>query len=347
MVGVLRISARLKTPLPIQIAEAEETSVKSTVAIVATGGTIANTEQGRVSVAQVLEDIHARHPKADPREIARLRIEDVLREGAETFTTREWLIIRDAVARLCADPDVDAVVVTHGTYTAEETAYFLHLTVRSDKPVVVACSQRKHGTIGNDGDKNLLDAVRVAISPQARGLGTMLLLNEEIHSARDVTKTNQRPSGFHSGSVGLLGSVEVDQVSFYRSPSRRHSKVSEFELSPGDELPRVDIVATYAGADGIAVDAFRAAGAVGLVVNGYSFSGKPHHLQLPALESAVAAGVPVVLANRGGNGRIPVETTHGFVRGDNLTAQKARVLLSVALTKTREQTELQRIFDEY
>ena len=190
--------------------------------------------------------------------------------------------------------------------------------------------------------------MRLASHPDARGKGVLVLLNEEIHSAREVTKTNQRPSGFTSRLLGVLGSVEEDQVSFYRQPTRRHTLQSEFEMPPeGAELPRVDIVATYAGADGVAVEAFLAAGARGIVVNGFAYSGKPHRNQLDALRKAVARGVPVVLINRGGDGRIPVEITDGFVRGDNLTAQKARVLLALAVQRTTNQADLQRIFNEY
>lgn len=316
------------------------------IKVIATGGTIANTDAGRISIDRVLDDIQRQHAGAMDAASA-VSIDDIIREGAETFTPHEWGVIAAAVGRAAADPGVDGIVVTHGTYTAEETAYFLHLTVRTDKPVVVVCSQRKHATVGNDGDKNLIDAIRVASSVEARRRGTMLLLNEEIHSARDVTKTNQRPGGFRSNSYGILGSVEVDRVSFYRSPVRRHSAGSEFGLPNDLVLPRVDIAATYAGADGTAVDAFVEAGARGIVVNGFSFSGKPHHLQLPALRRAVERGVSIVLANRGGDGRIPVESNEGFVRGDSLSAQKARVLLTLALVETREQNDLQRIFDEY
>lgn len=319
----------------------------STIAIVATGGTIANTLDGRVPVEDVLAHIRREHPTTTIEQLAEVSVRDVLREGAETFTPREWLIIASAVNDAAQDPHVDGIVVTHGTYTTEETAYFLHLTARTDKPVVVTCSQRKHRSIGNDGDKNLYDAFRVATDPRAAGQGVTVVINDEIHCARDVTKTNQRPGGFQSRSVGLLGGVEADGVSWYRSPRRRHTAASEFRLPTDGTLPRVDIVATYAGADGAAVDAFVVAGARGIVVNGFSFSGKPHRDQLPALRRAVDADVPVVLVNRGGDGRVPVESTDGFVRGDNLTAQKARVLLSLALQTTTSQQELQRIFDEY
>lgn len=318
----------------------------SNVRIIATGGTIANTDSGRLGIAQVLEDIGRQHPTWRDL-LGSVSIDDVLREGAETFTPREWITIAAAVNRAAESADVDGVVVTHGTYTAEETAYFLHITAQTDKPVVVVCSQRKHGTVGNDGDRNLIDAIRVAGSPDAGSHGVLVVMNEEIHCAREITKTNQRPGGFRSNSYGLLGSVEADRVTLYRRPLRRHTTTSEFVVREGDILPRVDIAAAYAGADGTAVDAFASAGARGIVLNGFSFSGKPHHLQLPSLRRAVEAGVAVVLTNRGGDGRIPVQTEDGFVRGDALTAQKARVLLTLALVVGREHHDLQRIFDEY
>jgi L-asparaginase len=317
------------------------------VAIVATGGTIANTLQGRIAIDQVLADIRRWYPAGDPADVAELAVTEILREGAETFTPTEWLSISRAVSGCLADAGTGGVVVTHGTYTAEETAYFLHLTVRSDKPIVVACSQRKHGTIGNDGDWNLRDAVRVAASAQARGKGALVVLNEEIHSAREVTKTSQRPGGFASGGLGILGSIESDRVSFYRSPTRRHTAGSEFTIDDDTNLPRVDIVPTYAGADGVAARAFAAAGARGLVVSGFAYRGRPHRNQLPALEQAVVQGVPVVLTSRGGNGRVPDERGDGFIRGDSLSATKARILLMLALTKTSDHDELQRIFDAY
>ena len=319
----------------------------TSVRILSTGGTIANTVDGRVGVDDVIDAIRRQHPQAFGALGIDVSVVEVLREGGETFTPVEWVTIARSVQQCVDDREVDGVVVTHGTFTAEETAYFLHLTVNTDKPVVVACSQRKHGTLGNDGGRNLLDALRVAGAPTARGRGVLVVLNEEIHSAREVTKTNQRPGGFRSGSYGILGSVEADQVTFYRTPERRHTSTSELLVSMDGTLPRVDIVATYAGADGVAVDALVAAGTEGLVVHGFSFSGKPHHLQRPSLERAVQAGVPVVLTNRGGDGRIPVESSHGFVRGDNLTAQKARVLLTLALTATTDQAKLQRLFDAH
>ncbi len=298
---------------------------------------------------QVLERLAA-YPGVNPQAIAEVEVFDVLRQGGESFTPTEWLAVGRAVSRCAADDRFAGVIVTHGTFTAEETAFFLHLSVGSEKPVVVACSQRKHTTIGNDGDHNLLDALRVAAAPEAWGKGVLLVLNEEIHSAREVIKTNQRPSGFTSRTQGILGSVESDQVTFYRAPTRRHTARSEFVgAAELDRLPRVDIVATYAGADGTAVRAFVEAGAQGIVVNGFAFTGRPHHLQEPELGRALERGVPVVLVNRGGDGRVPVDANAhpGFVRGDNLPAQKARILLALGLTRTRDPGELQRMFNEY
>ena len=318
-----------------------------TVKVISTGGTIGNTLDGRVSIEDVLADIERSHPTESARLHATLEVEELLRTGAESFVPEDWQTIGRAVSSAVARDDVDGVVVTHGTFTAEITAYFLHLSISTRKPIVVVSSQRKHGTVGNDGDRNLVDAVRVAADPQISGMGVMVVLNEEIHSARDVTKTSRRPSGFRSNHSGILGTACEDGVVIYRAPTRRHTHASEFSV-PGGDIPRVDIVATYAGADGVAVDAFRGAGARGIVVNGFSYSGKPHENQRPALDQAIDDGIAVVLVNRGGDGRMPVpEIADGYIRGDNLTAQKARVLLGLALTTTSESGELQRIFSEY
>lgn len=318
------------------------------VTIVSTGGTIGNTTRGRLAIDSVLEELESNHPDDHPRLHADVVVEEVSRIGAETFTPVQWRNIASAVQTAADSEDVDGVVVTHGTFTAEETAYFLQLTVSTEKPIVVVCSQRKHGLVGNDGDRNLIDAVRLAAYRPPVDLGVTVVLNEEIHSAREVRKTSRRPSGFHSDHSGLLGTFSVDEIVVYRAPTRRHTHRSEFKVPSGD-LPRVDIVATYAGADGAAVEGVRNAGAAGIVVNGFSYSGKPHYDQRPALEKAASEGVPVVLVNRGGDGRVPIpdDVEDGFVRGDNLTAEKARVLLTVALGVTKDRAELQRIFSEY
>src|SRR5687767_8184602 len=182
------------------------------IKLIATGGTIANTSHGLVGIDDVLKDI----PQA--RELADFEVAEATRVRSGSMRLAQWLDVARAAAVAAEDPHIDGIIVTHGTFTTEETAYFLHLTVHTEKPLVMAASQRKHDEVGNDGDRNLLDAIRLALCPEAAGKGALLVLHEEIHSAREVVKTNQRPGGFASLDCGILGHVESDQVSFYHAP---------------------------------------------------------------------------------------------------------------------------------
>jgi L-asparaginase/Glu-tRNA(Gln) amidotransferase subunit D len=299
-----------------------------------------------LTIEELVDELRSVSWYPDPHDFASLAFTDLLSVGSERFTPAEWIAIAGLVRDAVAEEGVDGVVITHGTFTAEETAYFLHLTANTRKPIVLVCSQRPHGTIGNDGDRNLVDAIRFAAESTASGLGVVLVINEEIHSARGVVKTNGRPDGFASPNGGMLGLVYSDRIAIYKEPHRRHTHLSEFSVP--SSIPRVDVVATYAGADGVTVDALVQNGATGLVVSGFSFNGMPHHLQADALHAAVAGGIPVVVVNRGGRGRIaPDRYNEGFIRGDDLTAQQARVLLGVALSHGVELGDLQRVFDEY
>lgn len=311
------------------------------IKIISTGGTIANTSGGLIGMEEVLKDI----PRT--KSLADFEISEVIRVRSGSLQLKHWLDIASAVSQVAEDPRVDGIIVTHGTFTTEETAYFLHLTIRTEKPLVVVASQRKHDEVGNDGDRNFLDAVRLALSPEARGKGVLVTLHEEIHSAREVVKTNQRPGGFVSLGRGILGHIETDRVSFYYAPVRRHTFHSEFDVREIHSLPRVDIITAYVGADDAAARACVEAGARGLVVNGYAFSGRPSADQQEGLARIAASGIPVVLVNRGGGGRVPVDWEDPYIQGDSLVAQKARILLMLALTKTTDPRELQRIFNEY
>ena len=311
------------------------------IRIVATGGTIANTGAGLIGLDDVLGDV----PQA--RDLAEIDVVEATRVRSASMRPEHWFDIGRAVAEAADDPRIDGIVVTHGTFTVEETAFFLHLTVRTGKPLVLVASQRMHDAVGNDGDRNLLDAIRVACAPEARGKGGLVVLHEEIHSAREVVKTNQRPGGFVSTGHGILGHVERDRVSFYYQPLRRHTARSEFDIRDLGELPRVDVVAAYVGADDAAARACVEAGARGLIVNGYAFSGRPAADQVEGLHDIAKSGIAVVLANRGGGGRIPSNYDDGFLRADTLVAHKARILLMLGLTKTAEPGQLQRLFDEY
>jgi L-asparaginase len=318
--------------------------VRPRIGLVATGGTIQNTPTRRIPVEEVWERIG--HYAGDPPPDVELLVRDILRAGSETFGPTEWQTIAVTVQGFCDDDTIDAVVVTHGTFTAEESAYLLHLTIDTVKPVVVVVSQRKHSMAGNDGDRNLRDAMTVAIDPAASGLGVMLVANEEVHCAREVTKENQRPGAFTSEPVGPLGTVESDGATLYRASLRRHTSRSELVRTSLTNLPRVEIVAGYAGADAAGIHAAHDAGAQAIVVSGFAYTGRGSNLQMEALEQIAATGIPVVLASRGRGGRIPIVPDGWWIRADNLTAQKARILVSLALAAGR-QDRFQELFDTH
>ncbi len=256
-----------------------------------------------------------------------------------------------AVMEALEDPDVVGAVVTNGTWALEEVAYFLHLTVKSDKPVVVVGSQRPPNNYSSDAQANYFNAVRLAIDPEARGMGVMVLLNDEINSAREVTKESiYRLQAFRSNEFGPLGSTDADQVVFYRAPVRKHTYMSEFDISDYTsitDLPRVDIIYGCRGCDDAMVRAAIEAGAEGIVV---AAMGDGWLVEIEgALQEAAEAGIVVVRSSRVGENRVaPWYRYEGtFVSGDNLTPQHARLLLALALTETSEVTEVQRFFDEY
>jgi L-asparaginase len=252
-------------------------------------------------------------------------------------------------ARL-AEPDIAGVVFTHGTNRMEETAYFMNLTVRNDKPVVIVGAQRAFSTLSSDGPLNLLNAIRVAADPVSRGKGTLVVLNDEINAARDVTKANTyRVETFQSRELGILGYADPDKIAFYRAPTRKHTTQSQFDLTQTGELPRVSILYSHAGDDGDLAKAAVAAGAKGLVIAGTG-AGHTQNARKILKELHDTTGVVVVRSSRVGAGRVVRDDNWqepGFVAADNLSPQKARILLQLALTKTSKPDEIQQMFDEY
>jgi L-asparaginase len=298
----------------------------------------------KLTAEQMLERI----PEA--RELAELTGEEVLQVGSPSIGPKEWLQLSNRVHALLGPDGVKGIVVTHGTATLEETAYFLHLTVKSDRPVVVTGAMRPPSAIGTDADLNLLDAIRLAATPEAAGRGVLTILNNEIQSARDVTKSNAfRVDTFDSRDFGVLGYVDSDaRVLFYRSVTRPHTTATPFDVHGRKDLPRVDIVHAYAGADGVLVDALTERRPAGMVLVGFGGGSFPTAF-LDAGKRAVKAGIPVVLATRSWNGRVvstPNKDADGFIVCDDLMPQKARILLMLALTVTRERSAIQRMFYE-
>jgi L-asparaginase len=252
-------------------------------------------------------------------------------------------------ARL-ADPDIAGVVFTHGTNTIEETAYFMNLTVKSDKPVVIVGAQRPFSTLSSDGPLNLLNAIRVAADPVSRGKGTLVVTNDEINAARDVTKANTyRVETFQSRELGILGYADPDRIVFYRAPTRRHTVQSQFDLAQVNEFPKVSILYSHTGDDGDLAKAAVAAGAKGLVIAGTG-AGHTQNARKVLKELYDSTGVVVVRSARVGSGRVIRDDNWqepGFVAADNLSPQKARILLQLALTRSSKPDEIQQMFDEY
>ena len=331
--------------------------MKSKIAFIGTGGTIASIgatnlelqDYGATGVmlqaSQILQKFPEAHNFADVFPV------DFKAVASPAISFPEW----KALVLLCDDlvvkhPDLAGIVIGHGTATLEETAYFLSLTLKIAIPVVLVGSQRPASALSTDAGLNLANAVRVAAHADARGVGVLTLLNDEIHAARDVAKTStMRLQTFRTPDFGALGHADGDAIAFYRRPIRRTYPNTEFDIRTLDVLPRVDIAYSYAGADGTAVRAFAAAGARGIIAAGFA-PGFTAPGDFTALEAAVKQGIIVMQGTRVGSGR-----THkgrrlreaGFLITDNLTPQKARILLALALTKTKDPAEIERMFLEY
>lgn len=326
------------------------------VAVIGTGGTISSLGHDSLDVLNYsdtgnkleADQLVARFPEcASVADVLPIRFSAV---PSPAIGPKQWLellkLIHDTAAR---EPDLAGFVVTHGTATLEETAYFLHLALKTPLPVVLVGAQRPASALGTDAGMNLVGALRVAGSASARGKGVLVCLNDEIQSARDVAKTSTlRLQTFRSPDFGALGHVDGDGVFFYRAPTRRHAPDTEFDVAGRAELPRVDIVLSYAGADATMVQAAIAAGAEGIVSAGFA-PGMPTVLERAALEAA-AKDIVVVQSSRVGSGRV---TPRNYLRAknmlgaDSLTPQKARILLMLGLTRTRDRAELARMFQEY
>ena len=330
-------------------------SEKPSVAIIGTGGTIGSTGFHSLDLVEYrgpmveIDALIAQVPELD--QYADVITVEHSTVASDAITVDDWLSLSRLIDHTVSEhPGLSGVVVTHGTATLEETAYFLNLTLRCRLPVVLVGAQRPATGLSSDTRMNLLSAVRTAVSEGARGQGVLVVLNETIQAAREVTKSSVfRLDAFRTPDFGVLGHTDLDVIHWYRHVTRRHTYSSELGLDDETELPRVDIVPSYAGADGVAVDAFVAAGAVGLVVGSLA-PGTAPPVQTEALTRAVSRGVAVVYSSRAGGGRVldlPHGQASGSITADNLSPQKARVLLMLALRRTSETAALKRFFDEY
>ena len=327
------------------------------VALILTGGTIDSVGTDRLDLAWYLEankrlgdgELVAAVPELG--QVAQVREIPFRRLPSQAIRDADLADLVELIGGLFERDEADGVVITHGTNTLEETAYFLHLTLTSDRPVVLVGAMRPSSALSADGYLNLLNGVRVAASDAAVGMGVLVVLNDTIMGARDVTKTaTYRVETFQGRDLGPLGYADADgSVIFYHRPNLPHTASTEFDLGSLGELPRVDVVVSYLGADGALIDAAVAAGAKGIVSAGTG-AGRPTPDEIAALDRAAAAGVVVCQGTRVGSGRAvrsPGLVRKGWVATGNLQPWKARILLRLALAKTADPDEIQRLFDTY
>src|SRR5215469_4170174 len=328
---------------------------KENVVVLATGGTIAGAAatgaqssytSGKVTIDDMLNSVPG------IRELANLKGEQVANVGSQDMTFEIMLKLAKRINELLETNDVDGIVVTHGTDTLEETAFFLNLTVKSDKPVVLVGSMRPSTAISADGPLNLYDAVAVAADPQAKGRGVLVVMNDQIQGAHSLTKTSTTAvQTFQSPLRGLVGVSAYGKNDLYNSPSWTHTTSSEFDVSNVSALPRADILYAYADMSPDLVDASVANRAKGIVIAGVG-NGNMNQASIDAAARAVKQGVVVVRSSRVVTGTVGrnVEVKDddlGFVASDELNPQKSRILLSLALLKPRTPEQLQQLFSTY
>jgi len=325
--------------------------------LIITGGTIDSVGKDRLDLAWYIEagkrlntgDLLAQIPEL--KSIAEVEEFPFRRLPSHALVDKDWLDLIRTIHSIFDQDRADGIVITHGTNTIEETAYFLNLTLKTDKPVVVVGSMRPASAISADGYLNLLNAVRVAADPASRGRGCLLVMNDTIYSGRDVTKTaTYRVETFQGRDLGPLGYADADgKMVYYHRTAKRHTVETEFDVRNLQSLPRVDVVVSYVGADGAMIDAAVAAGAKGIISAGTG-AGRPTPAEDEAFDRAGKKGVMICQSSRVGSGRVvrsPGLTRRGFVASDNLQPWKARLLLALALTVTSKSDEIQRMFDTY
>lgn len=325
------------------------------IKVLATGGTIAGSsasstemtgyQAGTLGVELLLSAV------PEIQKIVDISGEQISEIDSCNMTEEIWFKLANKLNALLADDEITGVVITHGTDTMEETAYFLNLVLNSNKPVVLVGAMRPATAISADGPLNLLNAVKIAIHPDSIGQGVLVTMNDEIHSARDVTKTNTfMVNTFKATELGILGYVINGEVKYYRATTRKHTTNVDLPLEHITALPQVEIIYAHANQNRILIDAAVKSGAKGIIYAGMG-NGSIHCNAEAALIDAAKQGVIVVRSSRAGNGVVvttnPFWDENNFVKSDTLNPQKARILLALALTQTNKPEEIQQMFNEY
>ena len=328
---------------------------KPNIIILATGGTIAGaaatgTQAGYKSGAVTIDAMIAAVPGI--QDMANIKGEQISNVGSQDMSFDIMLKLAKRINQLMSSSDVDGFVITHGTDTMEETAFFLNLVVKGDKPVVMVGSMRPSTAVSADGPLNLYNAVGVAIDPGAKGRGVLIVMNDWIHAAHSLTKTSTTAiQTFMSPLRGVVGVASYGKNDFYNNPQWKHTSASEFDVASVEKLPRVDIVFACADMPADLIDASVTNGAKGIVIAGVG-NGNMNRASLDAAANAVKKGVTVVRSSRVATGTVGrnVEVNDdelGFIASDELNPQKARILLSLALLKQRSKADIQNLFTVY
>ncbi len=325
------------------------------IKILATGGTIAGAGQsatnsnytaGKVGVDELIAAV------PDMTKVADISGEQVVKIGSQDMNDKVWLTLAKRVNALLAQDDVDGVVITHGTDTMEETAYFLDLTVKSNKPVVLVGSMRPSTAMSADGPMNLYNAVVTAADKDSIGRGVLVAMNDSVFDARDVTKTNTTAvETFKSPNFGALGYIHNSDVMYQRSPEHKHTVKTVFDVSKLNQLPKVGIVYNYSNASDLPVKALIAAKYDGIVNAGVG-NGNIYHSIFEQLAKASKDGIMVVRSSRTPTGATTLDAEvddakYGFVASGTLNPQKSRILLMLSLTQTHDYKEVQKMFQYY
>ncbi|GAA7610706.1 type II asparaginase [Helicobacter pylori] len=325
-----------------------------TIVLLATGGTIAGSgvsaslgsyKSGELGIIELLKAIPNHLIK-----IARIQGEQISNIGSQDMNEEVWFKLAKRVQELLNDSRIQGVVITHGTDTLEESAYFLNLVLHSTKPVVLVGAMRNASSLSADGALNLYNALSVAIDEKSANKGVLVVMDDNIFSAREAVKTHTtHTSTFKALNSGAIGSVYYGKTRYYMQPLRKHTIESEFSLSQlKTPLPKVDIIYTHAG---MTPDLFQASlnsHAKGIVIAGVG-NGNVNAGFLKAMQEASEMGVVIVRSSRVGSGEITSGEIDdkAFITSDNLNPQKARVLLQLALTKTNDKAKIQEMFEEY
>ena len=349
---------------------------KPRIMFITTGGTIAHRENpdgsnSRIELPEVIANIRKRYPQPDVialLESIQPTFKEVTLLGSSSLRLQDFLNIAWETQK-ALDQNFDAAIVTHGTTTSEDTCYFLNLLVNSRKPIVVTNSQRQHLSVGNEGDRNLLDAIMVATNRESNGKGALLVEGAKIVACREVLKNSDRPGAFLAQNLGVLGwlaggtfSLEQrEAVRYYREPARKHTFKSELSIkdivNPDGTfkpLSRVEVLPSYYDAKPDVVDALVNLGVQGFVIHGLAPSGSIFRDQAPRLTELAKQGMPIVQTTRNAASYdAPVRARPPFIGGDDLPSHKARILLQLAMKKTEglkgsaRRDQIQQLFDTH